>query len=106
MSRSRKKNAVCKQKNDKFMKNYANRVIRRGVVRETVPSGMAYKKYFEPWDICDWRWFVASDYNSFYRTTKRDRHNLAVQYHDIKAFQRGLTDEEIYRDWITQYKAK
>jgi len=37
----------------KRSKRYANRVVRRTT---DVPNGKAYKKYWDPWNICDWKW--------------------------------------------------
>lgn len=34
-------------------KNYANRVVRHSV---NVPSGNAYRKFNQPYDICDYKW--------------------------------------------------
>lgn len=57
MSRSYKKNPwVCDR--NPFMKNYANRRLRRKPIdlEDGVdPSRSAYKKFSCPWDICDWK---------------------------------------------------
>ena len=53
MSRSYKKHPRVKDSADKFMKKYANKKIRRA---KDIPSGKAYKKVFESWDISDWNW--------------------------------------------------
>lgn len=60
MSRSRKKIAGFKDRNT-FMKNYANRRIRRISVDEEIPNGKKYRLYTESWDICDWKWFLYSE---------------------------------------------
>lgn len=55
MSRSRRKPWFVDgygTKWKKFMKNYANRVVRH---TENIPDGMAYKRCFSQYDICDWR---------------------------------------------------
>lgn len=60
MSRSRKKIAGCKDRNP-FMKNVANRKIRRISVEEEIPNGKKYRLYTNPWDICDWAWFLYTE---------------------------------------------
>ena len=62
MSRSRKKTAVWKQENDGFFKRWANVVVRH---REDVSNGCEYKKLFETWSICDWKWFPEPGDNIF-----------------------------------------
>lgn len=51
MSRSRKKNLVIKD-NSSFAKNQANRLIRRSI---DVPDGKAYRRFYNPWNISDWK---------------------------------------------------
>jgi hypothetical protein len=55
MSRSYKKNLIQKcgygSKGKVFMKNYANRKIRRST--DEVPNGNKYRRYTDPWDLCD-----------------------------------------------------
>jgi hypothetical protein len=46
------KGSKCKQ----FFKRYANKVI-RGTVSE-IADGKAYRKFFESWSICDYKWKV------------------------------------------------
>lgn len=41
-------------KTKQFQKNQANRRIRR--TKKDVPDGMAYKKFFESYKICDYRY--------------------------------------------------
>ena len=54
MSRSYKKHYRVKDKNNKFMKRYANKKVRH---TKDLPNGRAYKKVMEPWDISDWNWY-------------------------------------------------
>lgn len=35
-----------------WLKRYANKVVRHSV---DVPNGKAYRKYYDPWNICDYR---------------------------------------------------
>ena len=56
MSRSYKHVPCCKD-HTRGMKKCANRYIRRNYL--VVPSGMAYKKLFCSWNICDYK-FIRS----------------------------------------------
>ena len=38
-----------------FCKNQANRKIRR---TENVPNGGTYRKFYDPYNICDYKWSV------------------------------------------------
>jgi len=58
MSRSRKKTAIWKQRNDKDFKRYANKRVRNA---EEVDDGRKYKRLLESYDICDFRWFAKDD---------------------------------------------
>ena len=65
MSRSYKKYPIVKDKNNKGMKRYANKKVRR---TKNIPNGKAYKKIFESWDISDYQWIwtrkeAIEDYN-------------------------------------------
>lgn len=54
MSRSvRKTMGYCDR--SPFMKNQANRKIRRLSVEDMIANGSEYKKHFCSWDICDFR---------------------------------------------------
>ncbi len=58
MSRSYRKPYVKDgygSKGKRFMKNYANRVVRHS---KDVPNGRAYKKLFCSYDICDYYFYV------------------------------------------------
>jgi hypothetical protein len=39
-----------------WSKRYANKVVRHAV---DVPNGKAYRKYYDPWNICDYRWYAS-----------------------------------------------
>lgn len=56
MARSYKK-AFVKDRNP-FMKNYANRLLRRHHYDTEIPSGKHYRKWFESWSISDWSWSI------------------------------------------------
>jgi hypothetical protein len=59
MARSYKHSPVAKLENDKFFKKWANRVVRR---RKEVPSGKAYKKLFDSYNICDFKCLISGDW--------------------------------------------
>ncbi len=42
-----------------FAKRAANKTIRR--YQGHIPNGKAYRKLYNPWDICDWRWKVDAE---------------------------------------------
>ena len=57
MSRSFKKYPIIVDhtaKTTKIKKRFANKTIRQD--KDFDISGSAYKKRYESWDICDWRW--------------------------------------------------
>jgi hypothetical protein len=59
MSRSRKKNPHFTQgeggKHRKTAKRYANKAIRNKPDTEEIGSGAKFKREFNSWDICDWK---------------------------------------------------
>lgn len=62
MSRSYKHTPVCKEgKSKKYGKRCANRKIRRGAKRKPYDSAAGksnlYRKKYESWDICDYRFW-------------------------------------------------
>ncbi len=63
MSRSFKKNPVCKEWNHhkKWMKRQANKKVRR--THELSGKSNIYRKAYESWDICDFRFFIRNDGN-------------------------------------------
>lgn len=60
MSRSFKKTAGGKDRNP-YMKNYANRVVRRMSTDEEAPQYKGYRKINNPWDICDYKFLYYSN---------------------------------------------
>ena len=54
MSRSYKKNVWYTDSGayKRFQKKRANKRVRKS---EEISNGNAYKKYFNSWDICDWK---------------------------------------------------
>ncbi len=53
MSRSFRKHPCVKDPAGKYMKRYANKKVRH---TKDIPSGGAYKKVFESWEISDYCW--------------------------------------------------
>ena len=51
MSRSYKKNPVCKDPNNRYMKRFANKTVRHSM---SVPDGKAYRKFFQSYNISDY----------------------------------------------------
>lgn len=58
MSRSYKKSLIAKDPANKLMKKYSNRII-RNINEDYCPQGGQYKKYFEPWNISDYREYLS-----------------------------------------------
>lgn len=58
MSRSNRKPWVTDgykgSKRRQFFKRYSNKVIRR---TEDIADGKAFKKVFDSWSICDYKWY-------------------------------------------------
>lgn len=88
MSRSYKHVPCCKDYN-REMKKCANRYVRRNYL--VVPSGMAYKKLFCSWNICDYKFLESfSSYKKkFYKYSRKK-----------------YSDKELYRMWYKDYKMK
>lgn len=92
MSRSYKRNPIIKDngKSKKFAKRLATRKIRHlnNKFEDEVPSGKAYKKYFESWFIADYvcRW------------SEQD----AINYYNKKLAEASLgEDDQVIRDYPT-----
>lgn len=66
MSRSYRKNWILTDNYGspykKFAKRQANKKIRKS---KNVPNGKAYRKFFESWDICDYKIHYSPDF--FYK---------------------------------------
>ena len=91
MSRSYKKHAIIKDHN-KGMKTIASRRIRRKGLEE-VPNGNAYKKLFEQYDICDFKYgYTLKEY-----LLSKNKHCRMFE-------ERYLTEQEIKDAKIEWYK--
>ena len=78
MSRSREKSTFVTDNyghtlRRRFMKKYSNRVLRRTLGNsDELLQGSIYKRHFDSWDICDFRWYwseemATKEYNEFVR---------------------------------------
>lgn len=66
MSRSYKKTPgfTDQQRNSstsKVLKRLSNKRVRQFDVEDHLPNGKAYRKFLDPWDICDWKLLYFSD---------------------------------------------
>lgn len=63
MSRSYKRTPVCKDgnKSKKFGKRQANKRVRK--TKELGRKSKLYRKAYEPWNVCDYRFFKERDVN-------------------------------------------
>ena len=65
MSRSYKHTPRSGQRKNKFIKQYANRKLRREKLKEDVPQYGGYRKRTERWDICDYE-TVGETFEQYY----------------------------------------
>jgi hypothetical protein len=93
MSRSRKKSPIVKDPANKGMKRLANKKVRR---TNNIPSGKAYKKVFESWDISDYRWIW----------TKEDAIDSYMNEQNSRFHKRHETLEEYLKYWEKCVKRK
>lgn len=71
MSRSFKKNPVDTCAKSKYAKKFANKRVRK---QEEISNGSNYKKYYNSWDICDYKeWLVGkvSEFSEFLKKRLR-----------------------------------
>lgn len=77
MSRSFKKNWIVTDNYGssykKFAKRQANKRIRKS---ESVPDGKAYRKFFESWDICDYK--IHYSQNFFYNEVEDSEYSPEI----------------------------
>ena len=61
MSRSYKKSNYCGDKKDKELKRLANHRVRQRLKNnlDYTPKPGDYKRMFESWEICDYRWLCS-----------------------------------------------
>lgn len=92
MSRSYKHTPRSGQRKNKFIKQYANRKLRREKLKEETPQYGGYRKRTEWWDICDYETvgetferYYASEIDCWYRWEHQykpfpDRKELKKEY--------------------------
>ena len=54
MSRSKRKPYIVDQSFKRYGKKFASKKVRRN---SDVSNGTMYKKIYEQWDICDYKWY-------------------------------------------------
>ena len=96
MSRSYKKHPFCKDWNSRKRvgKQLANQKVRAQLKRGIeIPSGKAYRKVFETWDIYDYHWYKPK--------------SEVIKNFETKRFKYGPdTLEEAIDDWEKYYYRK
>lgn len=65
MSRSYKHTPYCGDRKNKFMKRYANHVVRRSKLKGIYPDYSGYKRAMDSWDICDYK-TVGETFEQYY----------------------------------------
>ena len=59
---------------------------------DDVPQNAAYRKIYDSWDICDWKFSLTE--NEFKKQWENGKHNTFKNY------------KQAYRWWYTSYKRK
>lgn len=98
MSRSYRKNAIFKQKNDSYYKKLANRAVRNKPVDYDIPDGKAYKKLMCSWDICDFRFYEARNFHNYREKMRQGRYMFGYYF-------KSMSDKEILKNWL-EFKRK
>lgn len=102
MSRSRKKNPVVKE-TDQKMKAYANRKIRRQSI--CIANGNAYKKQIYRYAICDWRFRYT--YAEYTRTKEMYKKEYANGVHPFPfSVTKDWSADMNCWNWYKDYKRK
>ena len=101
MSRSWK-NVYGDSDRNPFMKNQANRRVRKISVNDSIPDGCSYKKYFCSYDICDFKSFDYTERQ--FRDTFR-RWSESAWFRNRKDF-RILSDEDLFRKEANRSRSK
>jgi len=97
MSRSRKKHPYCTDhhvKTSQERKKFANKKVRN---TEDVPSGGAYKKCSESWDICDFKFYQTKEEAIKYYEENKEDPTFKKMYPNLKVY---------LRQWYVWYKGK
>lgn len=101
MSRSFKKTNVCTDTNDKFFKNYSNRIIRNKNINFEIKNGKFYKKLLCSYNICDYK---------FYKTLKeelKDTYEYFLDNKNTKNITKSFYNKQFsYMNWYRYNKMK
>ena len=98
MSRSYKKTPRCGDTKNKFIKKYANRVLRRQKLTSDLQHN-SYKKNYCSYDICDYD-EVGTSFETFWSRRVNSWHNWFHRYEPFP------NREEAYKEWMRWYKRK
>lgn len=99
MSHSYKHTPRCGDMKSKYMKGYANRVVRRKRLEEGLPQFGGYRKMFQSWDICDYE-TVGETFEQYYASIVRNWYSWGrfhKEPYPDKAKCRGL-----YEKWFVR----
>lgn len=103
MSNSYKKQPYCGPKS-KYMKEYARRKFRRTSDPEELYPGNSYRKFTNPWDICDYC-YMYQDFEQYYQEYMQ----MYLYWESIgilKENDRAPSRKELMRQWYRDYKGK
>ena len=95
ISRSYKRTPRCGDKKDKYLKNYANRRLRRYPIDKPPLNNCTYKKYNCSWDICDYE-TVATSFEEYWERLIRNWYNWG-QYYGLSFPDRQKAKKDYYR---------
>lgn len=107
MSRSYKK-IPCIKDHPKDAKKLANKNFRRKTknLNENISNGMFYKKYYDSYDICDWK--VCCYFNDYKLRQERTNKKIINKQHWFYARQKvvDVNAKSFYKEWYKIYKSK
>lgn len=96
MSRSYKKHPWCCDRRTKDIKKVANRIVRAKLKNPDFElKNSDYKKVFESYDICDFKWY--DTWETYWAREWRYYYKYGGDEPDFK---------ECYRHWLKWYKRK
>ena len=98
MSRSYKHTPRSGDKKDKYLKNYANRRLRRYPINKPPLNNCTYKKYNCSWDICDYE-TVATSFEEYWERLIKNWYNWE-QYYNRKFPDRRQAKKDYYRFYL------
>lgn len=96
MSRSYKHTPYCGDKKNRFMKRYANHIVRRNKLKEVYPNYAGYKRAMDSWDICDYK-TVGETFEQFYAREIRWWHSWRYTH---KAYPDRKECRKQYEKWF------